>query len=422
MNTSITADQYNIMNSLLDKELEGLKNSSHYSIAGSEKENRDLNKSRELTTKDFNNSFQSSEKKPSGYRKEPSDITNKITYNSYTTDVTEPTNKSLKMQEDLLELQSKILNLEKRITSMNNTSPIRRSDNAPLQSDLGFQKHQESRMGDSRMGDSKLNDSFDNSPLEKKYAESQKSPFRVSTSQIGKKNPKENSFSKHPVTDKDASSDSERDEEEEEEEEDEGYRKKIKSSISTPQHRGNKFVVDQNLRDAQTKLNQLKGQIKRSSSQHGKSRSVSRGRGLATQSIEGGNYQEIHILNKRLLEYKKRHEEDKEALLKERLRNQELTAQVEKLNKKIKKMQIDLEKYTKFQGDYNKLMESFEKSEYVRNQQKQIIANLNYEIEQLRRENEEISRSTGQSFPVSLGEEKKKKKRGKSKTKKKLLM
>lgn len=85
------------MNSLLDKELE------HHRLntGGSEKENRDLNRSRELTTKDFNNSFELSGQKEKSYKnRAPLDISQRQSNFFKQEDprsTGETSNKSLKM-------------------------------------------------------------------------------------------------------------------------------------------------------------------------------------------------------------------------------------------------------------------------------------------------------------------------------------
>jgi len=157
--------------------------------------------------------------------------------------------------------------------------------------------------------------------------------------------------------------------------------------------------------------------IKRRSISRGRSGSIAKspstkrsGGGNADSPQEKGNYQEIIVLNKRVMELKKRRDEEKAALQTERVKNQEMAVQLEKMNTKMKKMQIELERFAKIDVDYNKLMESFEKSEYIRNQQKRLIESLQQEIEELKRYEGKASES----------DEAKKKKLTKPKVKKKL--
>ena len=107
MNSSLNNDQYSLMNSLLDKELEQAR------TIDSQKENRDMNRSRELTTKDISNSFDYSGRKDrfgASASKVGQDITHKYNppptnyfkQSDYTSNQDEASNKSQKMQEDLL--------------------------------------------------------------------------------------------------------------------------------------------------------------------------------------------------------------------------------------------------------------------------------------------------------------------------------
>lgn len=126
------------------------------------------------------------------------------------------------------------------------------------------------------------------------------------------------------------------------------------------------------------------------------------------------------------MDLKKKHEDDKGCLIKERLKNQELQNQHDKMDKKMKKMIVELDKLSKVHTDYNRLMESFEKSEYIRNQQKNIIQNLNMEIDQLKKENELLAKSLNVAFTDEATKKKKKSNTGVTKSakasKKKLMM
>jgi len=85
---------------------------------------------------------------------------------------------------------------------------------------------------------------------------------------------------------------------------------------------------------------------------------------------------EVVQLNRKIMSLKKCLEEERNALLKEKQKSREYTEEIERLNKKMKKLEIRNDKNTQLESDYVKLMESFEKSETIRKQQKQLIANL----------------------------------------------
>jgi len=188
--------------------------------------------------------------------------------------------------------------------------------------------------------------------------------------------------------------------------------------------------LEQTINLLQSELESTKSQLKRSSLS--RSRGSSRGGSVNVRTPKSGRKSSIEnldvaVLNKRVQLMRKSYEEDKNALIKERIRNQELMVQIDKTNKKTKKMQIDVDKFSKVQTDYNRLMESFEKSEFIRQQQKQLIASLNVEIDQLKREQhnrDEYDKKLSNIEEVTKGKEKPKKKvsgkRSKSKSNKRL--
>ena len=93
-------------------------------------------------------------------------------------------------------------------------------------------------------------------------------------------------------------------------------------------------------------------------------------------SGQKSNMPETILLNKKIMMLKKNLEEERGGLGKEKQKNKELKEEIERLNRRIKKMEIKNEKNSQLECDYLKLMESFEKSETIRKQQKLLIANL----------------------------------------------
>lgn len=405
MNTSLTKDQINIMNSILDKELDFLSADYNSAHIVPDKENYSTQKARGLTSKDFDKSTNSIlyDRVNDSNFKEPRDITNQSNFKKHRTELQDPPNPSLRMQDDLLDLQSKIVDLEKKLGSLNNgPSPQRQREyNASNNRTSGYGGYEDVGRVQRTLRD-ELNDSLDDSPLKKKYEN--KSPFKSSTDKLA------NSYKDHSLSDSESP-----------------LRKQThrgrRSASNTSNRKPTKSALEQSIKEAQSQLDQARGSLRKRSFSRNKSssnlRSASKKKAEDSPPKEAGNYQEIIILNKKLMEVKKARDEERSALLNERAKNQEMMAHLEKLNAKMKKMQIDLEKFAKIDVDYNRLMESFEKSEYIRNQQKQLISSLQQEIEELKRNNEPVN------LKSSENDEMKKKKSTKSKTtttKKKVLM
>lgn len=378
MNPNLTKDQISMMNSILDRELNLLSGNQSLDTPAIEKENFETQKPRGLSTKDFASSGHSEKNFESSY-KEPRDITNQNNPRK-AREFPEPPQPSSKMQNDLLELQSKILSLEKTFGSLNAVNSPPHQNVSSSQYNTNSQKILEESRGKPLRDE--LNDSLEESPLRKKSTA--KSPYRRTAGKHGLgESLKESTMSKDDSLLSHSYSPA--------------HRKSSHVRRSSSQNSNRKYdksALEQSIREAQSQLDQSKSSLRMRSSSRGrsssnvKSRSASKKKTGAESPREPGNYQEITILNKKVMELKKKRDEERAALLTERNRNQEMTVQVDKLNSKMKKMQIDLEKFAKIDLDYQKLMESFEKSEYIRNQQKQLIANLHLEIDQLKQQNE----------------------------------
>lgn len=115
-------------------------------------------------------------------------------------------------------------------------------------------------------------------------------------------------------------------------------------------------------------------------------------------------------LHKLINKYKREYNEDKAALVKERIKGNELAEEVEKLNRKMKKMEKLIGTASKTQDSYGELIESFDKSENIRRQQRNLIESLNKEVRLLRGE-KEIPESDESSFKTASSSKRSKSKR-----------
>jgi len=409
MNTALSKDRLDMLNSILDKELDHLAYEDNLDNNTFDKENFDSMKFRSLTSKDFTSSSSLQfERNYETNLKEPRDITNQTNFKKSKNESTEPI-QNLRMQDDLLELQSKIVNLEKKLGSLNNSTLSTKQMEYSSNSKHKINNQREhTRNYNERQTKEDLNDSLEYSPLQGKYTT--RSPLKSSNRNLGdtlkdssvfRNDSSSLSHSNSPIQRK--------------------TNKKERRSISQKSGKKSqiiKDVLERSIKEAQSQLDLSKASIKRRSVSRGRSNSINgkspsvQKRNAGDSPIDKGSYQEIIILNKKMMELKKKRDEEKLLLQTEKFKNQEMIVQIEKMNSKMKKMQVDLEKFAKIDFDYNKLMESFEKSEYIRNQQKQLIANLQQEIEELKK---------GNNFESSENDEiKKKKNMSKSKTKKKL--
>ncbi len=403
MNSNLLSkDQLSLINSVLDKELSMLTVDDYATNTVSEKENYDFQKPRGLTSKDFgsnSNSYYEKNYESTNF-KEPRDITNQGSFQRSKNDKMESSyGQSARMQDDLIELQSKIVNLEKKLGNLNNgTSPPNEAE------------YSSSLQG--RNTKSYKNDILDYSPLQNKY-NSNKSPLSGSKKHFGDSLRDSSVFKDVSDSSSDANSPIQK------RKTDKGKKSILQSSGK--KSRMDKSILENSIKEAQSQLDQSKSMIKRRSVSRGRSgsmhqKSPSTKRSNVDSPQEKGNYQEIIILNKRVMELKKKRDEERSALQNERAKNQEMAVQLEKMNTKMKKMQIELERFSKIDVDYNKLMESFEKSEYIRNQQKKLIENLQQEIEELKRYE---GGGSGKSL-VGSDDSTTKKKLTKSKVKKKI--
>ncbi|KAL4454958.1 hypothetical protein ABPG74_006340 [Tetrahymena malaccensis] len=121
---------------------------------------------------------------------------------------------------------------------------------------------------------------------------------------------------------------------------------------------------------------------KRSYSQKSqRERSLSQGANFFPIDSFAQQYHESLDLKQKIAQIRKQYETEKEILNEERERNKIINENVDSLQIKIKKIQTIIERNQQNEKDYQKLIESYNKSEQIRKQQKLLILQLKEEIE-----------------------------------------
>lgn len=145
--------------------------------------------------------------------------------------------------------------------------------------------------------------------------------------------------------------------------------------------------IERSIEEKENSLNISKTFLKKSSSTKnsknksylGQSKQSSRNNSPNPFQNQNNNVPEVVQLNRKIMALRKSLDEERNALMKEKQKNRELNEEIERLNRKVKKLEIKNEKSSQLESDYVKLMESFEKSEAIRKQQKLLISNLKKE-------------------------------------------
>jgi len=137
---------------------------------------------------------------------------------------------------------------------------------------------------------------------------------------------------------------------------------------------------------------------------------------IRIETLEYRGYQhDVYVLNNQVNQLNKEYEQDKQALKLEKKKGKELDSEIKRVGKKMESLGKRIEKVQMLGEDYEGLLGSFKRSEEVRNKQRDLIGNLNYEIILLKAEKENLN--TGDK---SIREKKRKtsvKKRGSSQKK-----
>lgn len=391
MNTSLTADQISMMNSILDKELDNFKedvsleNSRHSSsIKLNGIQNKETTPTLDSSFTNTNTNSRSSN--TDSLQRPPKDSHYKAPSGlNRTVDVNESSNKSLRMQEELLDLQNKIIEMEKMVNQMG--SPIR-----SVASPTSILKKPSIR--------ETLHSEIE-PPQSAKRQHEELIPPKISHERKFSSN--KGSTDRQKISKRSDSDSSDSDSEHESARRRSRGRGK-KTSSYTPGRQFENLKLKEEIESEGIKLEHDKERLRRTSSgrlsagRNSRKESPSSARRHSYRGPSGEKFQtnEIYILNKRVTSLNRRVEEERNERTKESLKNQELSQYNQTLQKTVKKLQIELDKYQKLDSDYQKLLTSFEKSEYIRNQQKILISNLQMEIEQLKNSENQDENIPGQ--------------------------
>ncbi|EAS00395.2 hypothetical protein TTHERM_00220680 (macronuclear) [Tetrahymena thermophila SB210] len=137
---------------------------------------------------------------------------------------------------------------------------------------------------------------------------------------------------------------------------------------------------------------------KRSYSQKSqRERSLSQGANFFPIDSFAQQYHESLELKQKIAQIRKQYETEKDILNEERERNKVINESIDNLSIKIKKIQMIVERNQQNEKDYQKLIESYNKSEQIRKQQKLLILQLKEEIE--------VHKSNQNKSPISIIQE-----------------
>lgn len=391
MNTSLTADQINMMNSILDRELDSLREVSYRDV--STRVSRIQNRSTASYLDSNYSNVINRPNKTDSFHKPPKDIPSYKHSGLYkTVDINETANKSLRMQEELLELQNKISEMERMVNQINspakNVSSASKRKRSPSKEDYRS-KYQESEIGLTRKYQ-------EGSPSKTQVPPQRKSSKNRNPPRLDNQSPKSDTKSPYSASTK---------------------QRRQRSSSYTPGKRFENLRLKEEIDREVVKLEHDKTYLRRTSpgrlstgrSYRKESPTSVRRLSAKTYSGERQPVNEVHILNKKLSAMTKKYEEERKERERENLKVQELMRYNEKILGALKKMQLEVDKYKKLDKDYHKLSESFEKSEYIRNQQKVLISNLQAELEQYRTVENQDANETFQRDEKKLRQRSKKK-------------
>ena len=384
MNSSLSPAQVSMMNMILDKELAPFKEDSFAERDYLSSQNwKQLNRSRELgSSTEYSTNNGSSRvlnridsNKCFSFQRDTINRSSQLNRTGYS-DASMTQN--AKIQVDLSELQNRILSMEKTLLQM--SSPTKEEFRSPQKKNRGSMTSNQTPANQFTTTESDRNESEslrqnDSSAyLERAHFERKKNSSFI--------RPKPNSVQKQHHF-RAAESD---------DESDSSFKEEKKQATLSGFKRLNKSTLAEEIQ--KTRFSQTSHKKKRSLS---KTFHSSPPRFPYSQSATKLNYRamindtshahEIQILNKRINVFKKRTNQSRSSLIKERLRSQDLSRKNEKFAQKLKKLRTDLARYQKIESDYEHLLQSFEKSEFIRNQQKQLIGSLHREIENLRKAN-----------------------------------
>jgi len=357
MSSRLTTDMMNKMDSILDRELEFLGHSKRSSACYDKQSNTGLLSS--VDTYKGTSSITYHSRKSSNCGERSSRVAFK--------DIQQlngdgKVDHSYKMQKELLALQAKVLELEMKISSMPNTTTNKKNSQASI-----------------------FSSSVDSSKIASLYA-----------TPSARTNEPDAKSSLRPTVD---------------------YTRKISSNLraspilhedqmelsrSTPEEYSKVLVrCPSGISTQATNKSTIKKSLKRNSSNrykhsisgetsHSTSRNISLS--LTNNSFKRKAHQEFEdehfFLRKQIKTLKTEYDNDRAALIKERVKGKELNEEIQKLMKKMNRLEASLGTAAKVQGSYQDLMESFGKSEDIRKQQRNLIERLNNDLRLLKGEDD----------------------------------
>jgi len=113
---------------------------------------------------------------------------------------------------------------------------------------------------------------------------------------------------------------------------------------------------------------------------------------MRIETLEYRGYQhDVYVLNSQMNQLNKEYEQDKQALKLEKKKGKELESEIKRVGKKMETLGKRIEKVQMLGEDYEGLLGSFKRSEEIRNKQRDMIGNLNYEIILLKAEKENLN-------------------------------
>lgn len=388
MNSSLSIDQINLMNSILDKELDIYKD--------------DPSPKHQLKYSSTNTRSE----KPESCLKQSTSSERLETRPTKTVDFVEPAKKSVKIKEELDDLQSKIASMERMVTNLE----------SPMWGDPELSTHK------------KHSPKAQSQQRPRERAKHQRDPEESASPSSSPRIQRKTTRTALDLHKNIRKLDMSHQGDDYEAVEVAKNPKKRRSSSYTPSRSSENLKLQQEIKNEMVKLDQEKlllfkhiPTLKVPSGSTRRKRSTSCSQRNSCKSSSRGDFQsnEIHILNKRLRALNRSFEEEHDQRMKEHIKNQQLIQSNEALLKTIKKLQIDLEKFQKLDSDYQRLLTSFEKSEYIRTQQRMLISNLQAELDQRKNgENKEMNAPTHKGERASSKAKKKSKRsssRGKNK-------
>ncbi len=248
-----------------------------------------------------------------------------------------------KIQKDLLQLYAKVMNIEKQVYSNEHSSPKLTSNN--MLSRSNYESHANLR---------KYDEDFDSPEDYDQLGSSYKSKRGYNSKSIDgtqlRKAKHSTAHHHHQPIQEDWESD---------------HNRSMKKSA--------KKRILNNERDSDSSYDQ--SVMIRKSLGHFRNKS-----NVKNQEKQESFAQQKARYKKEMKQLKMEYDQDKADLVKERIKGNELSKKMKKLNKSLSRLEVTLENAAKVEVHYGKLLGSFEKSEHIRGQQKRLLLELSEEV------------------------------------------